>query len=134
MLEETSVQLPILVVETQFNRRNIDEMRWIAYYQVPLLGCWNIVEIVGVIDRNPLCQSVLRHCPPARFDGFRIDVGETQCVAKSVAKQSEAYEPRAGAPLEDAPLTRHAEIVKQRQVFHARKVRPPPSRCSRQLT
>src|SRR6516225_7663319 len=33
--EKTSMQLPVFVVEAQFTRRNIDEMWWIAYHQIP---------------------------------------------------------------------------------------------------
>jgi hypothetical protein len=94
-------------------------MRRVADHQVPTLGRGNAVEIVGMIHCDPLGQSVLRHCEPARFD-----VGKTQSVAKAVAEQSEADEAWARAPLEYARLTRHSEIMKQRQVFHARR---PPS-------
>jgi len=42
---------------------------------------------------------------------------ETKCVAKAVAKQSEADETR---PREYALLTWHAEVVEERQVFDAK--------------
>jgi len=113
------MQLPALIVKAQFPRRNIDEMRRVADNQVPLFGCWNTVEIVRVIDRNPIFESVLRHGAAASLDRFRVDIGDAQCVTKPVAEESEADEPWTRTPLEHAPLTRHTEIVKQRQVVHA---------------
>jgi hypothetical protein len=73
-------------MKPQFTRRNIDEVRRVGDDQVPLLGCLNAIEIIGLVDRNPLTQSVLRYRAPACFDRFRIDIGETQCVAKPVAQ------------------------------------------------
>ena len=71
------MQFPILIVETQFTGRNVDEMRWIAYPQIPLLGCRNTLEIVGVIDRNPLRQPILCNSTLACLNRFRVYVGET---------------------------------------------------------
>ncbi len=73
--EETPVQLPILIMEAQFTRRNVDEMWRVADDQIPLLGCRDIVEVIGMIDRDAIRQSVLRNSAAARRDGFRVHVG-----------------------------------------------------------
>jgi hypothetical protein len=99
--------------------RNIAEVRRVADHQVPLLGRRNAVEIVGVIHCNLIFKSVFRHRTPACFDCLRIDFGETQCVAKAMAEQSEADETRTRTSFEYARLTRHAEIAAQQQVFPA---------------
>ena len=75
--EETPVQLPILIVKAQFTRQNVDKMRGITDHQIPLLGCWDAVEIVGVIDRNPLRQPILCNSTLACLNRFRVYVGET---------------------------------------------------------
>src|SRR5262249_6965824 len=108
---KTSMQLPTFVVKAQFARRDIDEMRRIACHQVPLLGRGNAVEIIGLIHRDTLCQSVLRNRTTACLNRLRIDVGETQSIAKSVAKKSKADKPRPRAPLKRPRLARHSEIM-----------------------
>src|SRR5690349_18437990 len=95
-------------------------MRRIAYHQIPLLGCWDILEIVGMINRYPLGQAVLCDSAAACMHRFWIDVGKTQAVAKSIAEQSKADESWPRAPLKHAALARHSEVMKQRQVFHTR--------------
>jgi hypothetical protein len=115
--KETPVQLPVLVVVTQLARRDVHKMRRVANYQIPPLRCWDRFEIVGVIERNPLRQSVLSHRTPACLNCLRIDVGETQRAAKAITKKAKADKSGAGAPLKHAPLARHAKIMKQ----------PPPS-------
>ena len=45
-------------------------------------GYWNAVEIIGVIHRIPLCQSVSCKSRPACLNRFRVCLGKTQCVAK----------------------------------------------------
>src|SRR5262249_21472742 len=115
--EQSPVQLPVGIVIAQLVGRSVGEMRRIADDEIPLLCCGDIVEIIGAINGDAAAELVGCNSAPARFDRFRIDIGDTKRVAKSVAKERKANERRPGAPFEYARLTWRSAIAQERKVI-----------------
>src|SRR3982750_1687325 len=85
----------------------INEMRRIADDQVPFFRAWNVLEIIRLIDRNPIAEIVGAHSVPTGSHRCRIDVRNAEGLAKAMSKQGKRYERGARTPLKKAFLPRH---------------------------
>lgn len=115
--KEVAMDAPIWIMGANVALVLIDKVRRIAYDQIPLLGSWDVFEIVRLVDRDALAEIVDANSVSARCDRRRIDVGKAKGFAKPVAKHRKTDEGRSATPFESAPLLRHPARLKKRDEF-----------------
>jgi hypothetical protein len=87
---------------------SIDKVRRIAHHESPPFGFGNVLEIVGLIDGNPVTETTAAHCSIAGGDCSRIDVRKAKGLAQPISKYGKSDEARTTAPLKDARLLWHS--------------------------
>src|SRR5689334_10975182 len=74
-LEKLAVNLPVRIMCPYVPLVLIDEMRRIADYQAPLLRSRNAPEVIGLIHRYAILESVDPYSLSTRGHGLGIDIG-----------------------------------------------------------
>jgi hypothetical protein len=77
-LEEVFVDSPIRIARAYVALILIDEMRWVAYDQVPHFRTRNALEIIRLINSNAVVEFVDVHGVLARQNRRRVDVGKAE--------------------------------------------------------
>jgi hypothetical protein len=89
--------------------------KWrVADDQIPLFVGGDRREIVGMVDCDPVGQSVIRDRATARRHRHRVDVCEAKCLTEPLTEHREADKGRPGAPFEYPRLPRHTAVPQKR--------------------
>jgi len=83
-LEEVFVDSPIRIVRADVALILIDEMRRVAYNQVPYSRSGNALEIIRLINRNAVAEFVDVHGVLARPNRFWVDVGQAKSFTEAM--------------------------------------------------
>lgn len=111
--EKLTMDLPIAVIRAQVSNPIVDEMRRIAYDEIPLLGVRHIPQIVGMVSGDPSCELIFHDRSLTGLNGLRIDIGEAQRFGETVREQRKSDEPWTGAPFEYALLPGHVATFQE---------------------
>src|ERR1043166_320245 len=112
--KELPVNSPIRIVPTDITDIVVGEMRWVGHDEVPAFGRRYAFEVVGQVDRHAVGKPIRGNGPAAGFDSLRIDIGETERLAKLVRQHRKTDKTRSRAPFEQPCLRRHAAALEER--------------------
>jgi len=76
-----SVNAPIRVMRSNIVFVSINKVRRIAHHESPPFGFGNVLEVIGLIDRNLVTETIATHCLIAGGDRSRIDVRKAKGLA-----------------------------------------------------